>query len=778
MWRVLKQCFCYPVLAGLLVSSLYAEPPGISYIYPAGAQRGTKVNVRVGGFYLFENASFEFVDTSVTASPSVQRLPKTLWFEGPRIAMPASQAKEDYPVDYRASVEVSDKAALGIQYWRVWTSQGIVPAQSFVIGELPEIIEQEIDGTPVPFDVELPLTINGRIFPREDVDVWRFQAQQGKSYTIEVMSSRLGYPLDSRIEVFNEEDDLVAQNVDHFDNDSFLRFKAEKSGRYRVRIHDSQYGGLQNYVYRLTITDRQVVDSVFPYGGQRGTDLHLNLTGQGLQDSPYPIRLTSTTDVQSVQLAEGGRFQLQVGEHPEFLETSARQETDLVINFPAVLNGQITEAGQKDEWAFKAGAGQSIKFDLQAAEFGSSLDSVIELYDTQGKLLASNDDAAKGRTDSSLLFVFQQDGVYTLVVSERFASRGGQNFGYRLTAAEPTSNRNFTLSLPASEITLVREQTAKLKVTAQRLGGLSEEIFLEFQGLPEGVTVEGNTIVEGKSDVEVTLKCDDKVIISNYDLKVVGKVLIKGEEANPATDHEVTATASWNRISQLKLAVAIATPFKLFGTFDTNYAHRGSTFEKKLYVERTGYDGPIEITMADKQIRHLQGVTGGKVIVPAGAEQYKYAIQLAPWMQPGRTARMVVCGSAIITDHDGTKHRVSYSSGAQNDQIICFISPSLSSVTSAIESIQFQPGAKQKLSFMLNRGKLKGDAKVEIIMPDHLKGVSATPIWVPAGQNDGVIEIHFADTQNIVLNAPIVLRATIQDSNGMHTAEDKIDLVR
>ena len=181
--------------------------------------------------------------------------------------------------------------------------------------------------------------------------------------------------------------------------------------------------------------------------------------------------------------------------------------------------------------------------------------------------------------------------------------------------------------------------------------------------------------------------------------------------------------------------------------------------------------------MADKQIRHLQGVTGSKVIVPAGAKQYRYAIQLAPWMQPGRTARMVVCGSAIITDHDGSQHRVSHSSGAQNDQIICFVSPSLSSITSTIESVQYRAGQRQKLPFTVNRGQLKGDALVEIIMPNHLKGVSATPISVPAGQNEGVIEIHFADTENIVLNAPIVLRATLRDGKGIHTAEDKVDLV-
>ena len=37
---------------------------------------------------------------------------------------------------------------------------------------------------------------------------------------------------------------------------------------------------LQNYVYRLTITDRQVVDYVFPLGGQRGTTVDVALLGQ------------------------------------------------------------------------------------------------------------------------------------------------------------------------------------------------------------------------------------------------------------------------------------------------------------------------------------------------------------------------------------------------------------------------------------------------------------------------------------------------------------------
>ena len=82
------------------------------------------------------------------------------------------------------------------------------------------------------------------------------------------------------------------------------------------------------------------------------------------------------------------------------------------------------------------------------------------------------------------------------------------------------------------------------------------------------------------------------------------------------------------------------------------------------------------------------------------------------------------------------------------------------------------------MPFSINRGVLKGDATVEIVLPNHLKGVSATPVSVSAEQKDGLIEIQFADTVDTVLNAPMILRATIRNSQGTHTAEDKIDLVR
>src|SRR5262245_53902426 len=83
------------VLAGVLS----AEPPHASYIFPAGGQRATTVNVKVGGHYLHDKASFELLGPGVTAPAELVR-GETVWFEGPLIRQPASQAPEDYPQDY------------------------------------------------------------------------------------------------------------------------------------------------------------------------------------------------------------------------------------------------------------------------------------------------------------------------------------------------------------------------------------------------------------------------------------------------------------------------------------------------------------------------------------------------------------------------------------------------------------------------------------------------------------------------------------------------------
>ena len=165
-----------------MAAEALAEPPAASYIYPAGGQRGTKVSFRVGGMFLYDQAPLEMLGPGVAASGIIKRT-ETTWFEGPLIRQPASQAAENYPKDYVGDVQIAADAALGFRRWRVWNAQGVTPLVRFVIGDLPEVVENELEGEPIPVSVTLPVTINGRIFPREDVDVWTFEAAAGQSIT-------------------------------------------------------------------------------------------------------------------------------------------------------------------------------------------------------------------------------------------------------------------------------------------------------------------------------------------------------------------------------------------------------------------------------------------------------------------------------------------------------------------------------------------------------------------------------------------------------------------
>src|SRR5436190_23063017 len=148
-----------------LTAPVLANPPVASYIFPPGGQRGKMVSIKVGGLFLHEACPFRLVGPGVEASPILKRT-ETLWFEGPLLPIPESQQAEDYPQDMAGEIKIAADAPLGFRYGRVWTSQGAASHLTFVVGELPETIEREIDGDPVPVLVSPPVTINGRIFPR------------------------------------------------------------------------------------------------------------------------------------------------------------------------------------------------------------------------------------------------------------------------------------------------------------------------------------------------------------------------------------------------------------------------------------------------------------------------------------------------------------------------------------------------------------------------------------------------------------------------------------
>jgi len=573
----------------------------------------------------------------------------------------------------------------------------------------------------------------------------------------------------------------IAENDDGFGADSFVRFTAPSDGKYQVRIHDINNHGGQAYVYRLTLTADTYVDNIYPLGGRRGAKTRFELTGQGLPAGPMEIQLPADGPRDHAhRLSIGGKlsnpFLLELDDLPEHLEAEPNDAPAQVkpVAVPAVLNGRIGKPGDIDYWAFTARKGDVYELDLRASRLGSPLSAVLVLSDASGKELARQDNVAGPQPDPSLRFTTPADGNYFVRISDRFPTRGGPQYAYRLRIAPPAAPE-FRLQMAADVLSLPRGGQARLKITAERLGGFPGPIALAIDGLPSGVTATGTAIGMNQAAAEITLKAETVAPIRAARLVIRGTAKVG--------DQTVTRTAALPvfrgipELDSVLLAVTLPTPFKVTADHDMRWAPRGSVHHRHYRIERGGFEGPLEISLADRQARHLQGVTGPTITVPPGVSEFDYSIHMPPWMETGRTCRVVVMATGVIKDADGSEHAVSFSSAKPDDQVIVVVEPGRLGVELDRTSISAVPGKTISVPVRVSRGKsLQGPTKVELLTAAHIHGVVADPISVSPDQSSAALVIRFAPDLRGPFNAPLVIRATIVDKNEPVIAEAKLEL--
>jgi hypothetical protein len=758
----------------LVATPLHADPPTASYIFPAGGQRGKTVVVRVGGLNLHQSCGYEMLGLGVEVPKTLSRT-KTLWFEGPLLPLPESQQQEDYPQDMLGKVSIAGDAPLGVRYWRLWTAQGATPAQSFVVGDLPEIVEEEIDGEPIPVEVRPPVTINGRIFPREDVDVWSFAAKKGQTFTCEVNAARLGSPLDARLEIRDPRGVRIAEKVAER-GDPVLRFTAVEEGNYQVRIHDTSFRGGQAYVYRLSITADPYVDRVYPLGGRRGSTTKFEFSGQGLPAEPIAVTLPADAASEYIyRLTTGGKTTNTILIDLDNLPEYRQEDHNGPVSLPAILNGRIVKPREVNTWPIVLKKSETVELDLRAARLGSPLSGVLTIHDESGKELSRADATAAGQLDPSLRFTAPTDGKYLVRVAEHFPARGGIAFAYRLRVAPPAIARDFRLHLGSDVVSVNRGAAAKLKVNAERIGGLNDPITLSFEGLPAGVTASSTTIAQGQNAAEITFSATETATIDVTHLSIRGSVKV-GEQTLART-----ATLKRERgapdIDSVLLAVALPTPFKVVGEYDMGWAARGTVHHRKYHIERNGYDGPLQVMLADHQARHLQGVTGPTITVPAGVSDFDYPVTLPPWMETGRTSRTCVMAIGTIKD-GGREHTVSFTSINQNEQLVAVIGPGKLGVELEKTSVTAEPGQTRNVVVTVSRARgLDGLVKVELIIPAHIHSPSGSAIEIPSDQTKGTLSLRFAAGSVEPYNMPVTIRATLLHKGEPITAETKLEII-
>ena len=121
----------------------------------------------------------------------------------------------------------------------------------------------------------------------------------------------------------------------------------------------------------------------------------------------------------------------------------------------------------------------------------------------------------------------------------------------------------------------------------------------------------------------------------------------------------------------------------------------------------------------------------------------------------------------VITDPDGTRHKVSFTSNQQSDQTVVLATSGVVGVNTPTSSVIAHPGSTIALPFTVSRGTGAGGAGVvELVLPAHVRGVSATPVKLTPGQTNGKISIRFGKSSLGPFNQSLKVRARITDARG------------
>ncbi len=240
-----------------------------------------------------------------------------------------------------------------------------------------------------------------------------------------------------------------------------------------------------------------------------------------------------------------------------------------------------------------------------------------------------------------------------------------------------------------------------------------------------------------QNSVDLTFKADDRAKIAVGHLSIKGIAKIGDRESVHTAALPVPRGQS--ALEDVLLAVALPTPFVIKGEYDMGFAARGSVHKRKYKIIRNGYDGPIEVSLADRQARHLQGVTGPTIVVPAGAAEFTYAATLPPWMETGthlprlrhgrrrhqgarrrRASRLVQLGKPErAACRRGRPRQVGAGTAAD---IVCR------------QARPIDAGAGAQSSERLG---VEGPVTLELVTPGHIHGLTAAPATIAAGQEHG-----------------------------------------
>jgi len=199
------------------------------------------------------------------------------------------------------------------------------------VGEGEDDEEDDDQGTPVHVNVVLPYAGSGSIDAIEEDDFYCFTLSQPGVVTVDVDADQYGSSLDPVLELYDEDWDEIGYNDDTDDYDPYLD-EYLVAGSYCVKVRGCAHESMGAY------------------------ELYIAVDYDGTDDG-----IDSTPEYEEVDLPYSG-------------------------------SGSIDAIDENDFYCFYVTRPSVVTFDVDADQYGSSLDPVLELYNEDAERIAYNDD--------------------------------------------------------------------------------------------------------------------------------------------------------------------------------------------------------------------------------------------------------------------------------------------------------------------------------------------------------------------------------------------------
>ena len=333
-------------------------------------------------------------------------------------------------VEKKRMLQVADTCPLGAHWLRFYNAEGTALPQLFVVGDIEERNEVEPNDTASEAEEisAWPALVNGRLAKSGDVDVYACSLAAGQSLRAEVVAYRLDSPVDPLLRLADAQGNVLAWNHDRYDS----------------------------------------LDAQLEYTAISAGDFYLMVAG-----FVYPPAARSRFEGSSQTV-----YRLSISEGKSVDE--------------GVVMGLIAEAGEEDTLALEAEKGLTYEIVAKAQSLNSPLDPWLEVRDSEGKVLAKNDDSAG--VDASLSWKAPATASYTIALRD-LLRKGGKDYHYEIFVIE--AKPSFEVTVRDHAWTLEQGTMAEIPLKVLRKHGHARPVTVTFEELPleldtQSVTIPGS----------------------------------------------------------------------------------------------------------------------------------------------------------------------------------------------------------------------------------------------------------------------------------------------